>query len=438
MKAFSAKASRALFVFLMSAALLHAYSDPPLDDLAAANAGIALGPGFEGYYNNATALDTLVTVSFGNLHPYSKDLIVSLSVDLPGLTDVVDGAACPQDGMALAASRGTASDPLEALPADGQPDFNCDAEHHSPAPRCDFDADQCAEFETNISVDYSRVNVTFMFGNASASVPFSSTEIAVPQEVVSAMRDSSGLDNLTALVAGDAVVSYWVDDQVYSAGDCVSNPIAFNATIPLSASRSFKVSGRNHLFFLNAPVLREQWFRNNRFDIVVLSQAPLYRARIVLNGNISSNLSFRKFDIQTAEDHYGISSILSTSCDICNGTRPGWMGPRCNGSFTPTGLESSNLSFAYVYEFNTTYEALGTTNLSVIVDDVCGGSGRFDDAVMSRMLSSNSVMENGSAFDPQVARPSTGFREEELGRASLGIGLIGAVLLLSFMNSWLR
>lgn len=418
---------RLIFLLLLSS-VVFGYADPPISEVMGDNTAAAQG--LEGYYNASTANNSAITLYFGN---YNTTLDLSASLDIVGPSLLVDNMAYPVDGLSLIVARGTEQDHLLALPADGFDDFFCDYDWFyggaQYAWRCDFDGDTCAEFENRTFVEYN-VDATFTFRDVSESVPVTSTLVPFPSGVLEEMEDSSGSEMLNVSLDGDVTFIYEINDRASGFGDCSSNYTNFSRSIPFSANRSFTVGGVHKLFFLRAPVLREQWFRNNHFDVVVLSQSPLYKASVSLNGNQSRNFTFKNFTV--VSDHYGMQQILSNRTN-----ETGYSESETNGT-TPVQLEYENHSFSYVYEFNYGYPGLGVNNLSLSVDDNFLGFAQYNESILSRMLSYNgSATETGAPFDGNLSRKSSGFRKEEMASLTVGLGLAAFIVLLAFLNFWL-
>jgi hypothetical protein len=410
------------------------YYSPPLEAIGSNNHGLASG--LEGLYNRSAATGTIITLQFGN---DAKGIYVSSSVDPVGFSYAVDGAACPNDGLALLVARGIETEPPG-----------------------DFDNDGCPESATLLSADYSFASVTFSFRGINESSQFLSTYIPVPDSVLATARDSSGTGNLTVTIRGIVRASYELDNPANSDASCVDNITYAAAVLPIpSTTHSFRVYGRKKLFFLQAPVLREQWFRNNRFDVIVLSQAPIYHAEVRLNNNLSENISMERFMMDNSTGPYGLWEAFSApfnpiaagdnSTNQTNSTNETWPGQALpqlrsgqhwseypmNSSITPSPLEESSNAFSYAYGFNSSYEGIGANNLSLAVWDVCGGNGSVSEPISSRMLSyGGTTLENGSPIDASISRGSVPFTEDTLSRAEISIGLVAVVLLLSFINYW--
>jgi hypothetical protein len=426
------------------------YYTPPLGEVALSNQNIDLNQ-----YNQSMATDALVTISFGP--SFTRDFLVSSSVDAAGMSSEVDGGACPVDGLTLLFARGIQADPLAAK--QGGVDANCtESTAQSLGARCDFDLDQCPEYIRNVTADYGNASVDFSFNNITESVSFSSERVAVPDGILDAMRDSSGADGFNVSLSGSIRVSYLLIDPTFSDGICSEAPRAESTSIPAEFSRSFRIYGRNRLFFLLAPALNEQWHLNNRFDMIVLSQAPIYHAELSRNGNLTKNISMKEFHIDNGP--YGLRQIVSfpynysgsfnlgnasNQSNSTNATmtrfnlsQPGvWAEIQSDSPFTPAQLESDQHPFGFVYEFNSTYEGMGINNLSIMVWDACGRADGYNASLNSRMLSYNgSFMENGSPINANISRGSAPFQQDILGRSSIAIGLVAVVLVLSFVNFW--
>ena len=419
---------RLVFLLLFSSLVFGQYADPPISQVVDNNTLAAQA--LEGYYNASTANNSSINLSFGN---YNTSLNISASLDVVGPSILVDNMTYPLENLSLIVARGHEQEHLLAFPAEGYNDFFCDYDwFHGGAGyawRCDFDGDTCAEFENRTFVVYD-VNVTFTFRNVSAGVPLTSTSVLLPSTVLEEMKNSSGSEVLNVSLEGDVTFIYEINDRNSGFGDCGSNYTNISESIPFSINRSYVVGGEQKLFFLRAPVLREQWFRNNRFNVVVLSQSPLYRAIVFLNGNQSRNFTLRNFSVMS--DHYGVQQILSNRTN-----ETGCSESKSNGTM-PVPLEYENYSFSYIYEFNYSYTGLGVNNLSLSVHDNFLGVAQYDESLLSRMLSYNgSTTETGTPIDENLSRKSSAFRKDEFSSLRMGLGLVAVIVLLAFLNFWL-
>lgn len=420
---------RQWLLLLLAMALANAQlSSPPIADVMQANAH--LGPALENGYNRSIATSSTVPIPF-----YSNPVSVSGSVDIVGMSLMLDNATYPADGLAVLVARGTSQGHLWALPDPGSGDFICNySSLYGPggtlrqdiAWRCDFDHDSCAEYESSTQVVYAGT-AAFTFRNSTYSAPFSSTVVAVPREALDAMKDSSGAEQLNVNIVGTIHFIYYINDRTGSS--CADNYYYATRNLSFHTSRNFTVFGANKLYFLRAPVLREQWFRDNRFDTILLSQSPLYHAEILLNGNRTRDMPLRTFDVSTSPR--GIEEITSSLA-----SPDGWS--EVVNLTTPVPLDAAGNSFSYIYAFNYSYEGLGQNALSLVVDDSFLGSSRYDEALTSRMLSYNGAStENGSPASSTPSRPSAAFSEDYMSSFELVLGLLALLFILSFVNVWL-
>ncbi|MFH0737404.1 MAG: hypothetical protein V1827_02865 [Candidatus Micrarchaeota archaeon] len=422
---------RPIFLLLLVGLSFAQYADPPLSAVMANNA--ALAPALEEAYDNASAFNTTVDLHFDSYHQTAE---ASASIEILGLSPSIDNMSCAMGGLSVLIARGSRMDHLISLSTEGYPDFVCDRDWYLDIPaypwRCDFDTDTCVEYENRTGVDY-RMNVTFSFKDVTRAVPFDSTLIAVPPEVLSAMDSASGNDSLLINISGDLVFFYEIDDRGAAYfGDCGDNYVTMNSSIPVSVSRSFPVGGSRKLFFLGAPVLREQWVRSNSFAPVILTQCPLYQAEISLNGNTTKNMTLRSFSIITGR--YGVQSMVSNDSNI---SLDGWS-EDSSGVASPFQLEKENISFLYAYRFTHRYPGLGDNNLSIHVKDVAQNEVGFNETITSRMLSvGGAFAEDGSPVASVPARPSLAPSSGSLGHIEIVIGLAAMVVIIIFINSWL-
>ncbi|MEW6749164.1 MAG: hypothetical protein AB1295_05645 [Candidatus Micrarchaeota archaeon] len=406
------------------------YAEPPLDSVMDGNRGLSAS--LASLYNSSYAFNSTMDIVLGS---HISSVPVSSSIQILALSPQIDDTACAVDGMAALFARGEEMGVLTALPSEGYPDFPCDSVWFDGpkeyAWRCDFDGDSCAEFVNSSGVFYEDLMATFSFRGISAAVPFSSTVIEIPQEVRDELDSASGNDSLLVEVSGNLTFFYEINDR-QGFGDCGSNYVFFNHSTPISINRSFSVGGSRKLFFLESPVLREQWYRDNRFDVIVLSQCPLYRAEIYENGNLSDAITIRWFSIET--DGYGMMRMRS---EAENATEGGWS-ERSSGVANPFQLERENISYLFAYRFEHGYAGLGDKNISITVRDAALSEDSFNETITSRMLSYHGAYaEDGSPADSVPARPSLAPKQSSLISIEVAFGLISLVILIAFVNSWL-
>jgi hypothetical protein len=402
-----------VLLLLMATLAYSQFYSPPINDVMANNLG--RGYALENGYDGGNAVNsTVILLSAAPAVP------VSGSVNVAGMSLMLDNGTYPEDGLAVLVARGSTQGHLRSSTRGS----TCNYSSH--ASGCDFDNDGCAEYENFTSVVYAY-NVTFRFGNLSVVLSYNGTAVVVPQSVFNAMKNSSGAEQLNVSI--NCTIKFVYDLNDPGNPGCNDHYYYINRSISFSTSRNFTVFGVNKLYFLRAPVLREQWFRDNRFDTIILSQSPLYHAGIWFNGNLTRNLTLRTFSITTGQ--YGIQTMVS------NLTSPDGWSERINLT-TPILLESYPHSFAYAYEFNYSYEGLGRNNLSITVNDSFLGSARYDESLLSRMLSYNGAStENGSPASSVPSRPSAVFSPDSMSSFKLALGFLALLFILSFVNVWL-
>ncbi len=409
---------------------IHCFSPPPAGNVSDYNLGLASS--LDDSFDPALAQNSSVVARFGD---YNQSIPVNSSMDIAGISLLVDNSTSPADGLSVIVARGYLLGHLTSLPG-STPLFSCDRNWFEQMTdetswRCDFDTDFCAEYENSSSAVYD-VNATFSFRNVSENVSMDSNILQVPDAVLAAMEDSSGAEQLQVNLTGSVDFHYVIDNRIFEGGSsCGDNFTNLSASIPVNLSRNFTVSGTKKLFFLRSPILREQWIMSNSFDMVVLSQSPLYYAAVGFNGQRVQEEWLRNYTV--SEGPYGLQEIWS------NLTPAGNASERVNLS-RPIPLEYNNSSFLYSYELNYSYPGLapGVNNLSLTVNDSFLRNATFSDSLSSRYLSyGSSYSEKGTPAAAQPSRPSGSFGLSTLNHVEVGLGLVALVLLLAFVNFWL-
>lgn len=413
-----------LFALLAAASAAQMY-EPPVEDVMDENNG--LGGVLEPSFDNATAVYGSLAFPF-----YPSPVLVNGSVAIAGMSPMIDNATYPADGASLLVARAARQGHLWSLPNPPAGDFICNYSTLYPdgsldptaAWRCDFDHDSCVEYESEAYVLYEGT-ASFTLGGLTSRTPFSSPVVRLPNRILEVMRNSSGAEQLNATVSGTIDFIYRINDP--GTGDCGDNYFYATRNLSFVASRNFTALGTRKLFFLRAPVLREQWHRNNRFDVVVLSQSPLFHADVFLNGNRTRNITLRTFNMTAGA--YGVQQIVSSLS-----APDGWSEKK--GVSTPTPLEAANNSFAYAYEFNYSYPGTGSNILALTVYDVGAGSANYGEQIVSRSLSyGGSTAEEGVPANATPSRPSFRPQQEYLSSMELVLGLLGVLFVLSLANS---
>ncbi len=406
-----------------------AFAQPPIEETIQNNTDMA--GVLDGLYNESLSNSTMLVVTLEN--STEREIPVSASIEIAGMNLFLDNRTYPKDGLSLILARGYEQGHLVAKPSEGYPDFDCDRDWYDGgagfAWRCDFDNDNCVEYENRSSVHFD-INATFIFRDVTANISTASNIIPVPQPILDVMENSSGYEYLNISMNASALFDYEFNDRGFGLFDCTDNTVNETAVIPFSLNASFLVAGKQKLFFLQSPVLREQWFRNNHFDVVVFSQALLYQTNTSLNGEQLGNRTLRTFNVTT--DRYGLQQIISNKTNETD-----WS--ESTGLANPVSLETYNHSFYYVYEFGHRYDGIGENNLSLHVEDSFLGEAAYNATLLSRMLSHNgTTTETGEPMDPEITRKSTGFREGKLSAFEISLGFLGLIIILAFLNFWIN
>lgn len=438
----------AILVFSIQA-VSASYADPPIQSVSDHNLGLLDTKALENAYDSENATISNVSIHLG---AYSAILPVSATLAIAGPSVIIDDSIYPDPYLVILMASGANLSHI-SFHHEGEPDFICDRSNCAPigtgcASHCDFDSDFCVEYENNASFIYD-LNATLKFKNLSVSVPLNVSYLEIPSQILLAMENSSGADTLDVSIGGNATFLYIINDRQMGYGDaCSDRFVNFSSSFPVSMNASFPVAGKNRLFFLKAPILREQWYMNNRFDVVVLSQSPIISSQSFKNGNVTGNITIRSFDI--VDGPFGLERIISNqTCKINDSgqnhsANSSSLPPVCAGFSeyrnltSPYPLSENNLSYAYVYLFSSSYQGIGDNLLSIAIKDSYGRSANYSENITSRMLSyNNEFMENGSAIDPAVSRKSKGWLAGGLSTVQISLGLLSVIVLLLFINSWL-
>ncbi|MBI5223433.1 hypothetical protein HY990_03350 [Candidatus Micrarchaeota archaeon] len=277
----------------------------------------------------------------------------------------------------------------------------CDAGYGPTAGvECDLDLDSCLEYETSSSVNYS-LNLSLTFRNVSRIVPVNSPIVLVPPELLSEMETSSGLEPLIVNLSGNATIIYEVNDREFDGLGCNNNLELYSVSVPINSTRNFSVAGRQKLVFLLSPILPEQWYRNNRFDLVVLSQSPLYNIDNYVNGNLSQRRTLRSFDaVSQNQSDAGGPSNLDYQILWSHPTEATGVAEFENLTL-PIPLERQNYSYSFIYHVNFSYGGpgyLGPNVLSVNLTDSFADNFSFSRLIYSRMLSYGNNSDDGRSI----------------------------------------
>ncbi|MBN1169557.1 hypothetical protein JXA56_00895 [Candidatus Micrarchaeota archaeon] len=385
------------------------------------------------YNNQANATFQANTTEF-TIMVLQREIPILSNFTIAGPSLLLDNITYPVEGLTIIIAANISQGHLWAKPADGLGDFICDADwYNSPSRnhdynwRCDLDNDYCVEFENQTYISYN-MTVNFTLGNFSEAIQSNSTHIPVPESILLAMENASGFEYLDVNIEGNVTYVYEIVDRI--SPDCYTTTVNYNASQTLSLNKSILAGGYQKLFFLQTPILREQWFRNNQFNVVVLSQVPLEYAEITLNGNSSVNYTPRYYSITTNE--FGLQEIISALPNEANWAED------INAS-SPFQLERHNHSFTYIYQFNYSYAGLGQNNLSLYVVDSFENEAYYNETLLSRMLShNNSYTETGISVNASTTRKSGTFEMDSLMNVEIVLGFLSALVILLFLNFWIK
>jgi hypothetical protein len=411
-------------VFLLISISFSFFDDFSLSNLSNANAMISLSD----MYNPNISQNSSVLVAFGRT---SRELYVSTSLDLAGFSTMYENSIYPTEDLSVFFASGSVFSPLTSISSSGYPDFNCNTSFLGDyAWRCDFDSDDCVEYINNTFTEHN-LTTNISFHNYSILAPFNSTML-LPDELIDLMKNSSGSDNLTIHIYGQTSAGYTINDRSMG-NDCSNNYKNYSANFTIDQNYSIPVLGTHSMFFLVAPVLNEQWFRNNRFDVVVLSQAPLSKAGYYFDNSSVSKLTIRHFDFE--QNTYGITYLVSDHSDLNTSNYSESV------NYTkPTPISRENQSYSYIYRFNYSYLGLGNHNLSFYVfDPFKRETSYFNQTLTSRMLSyDNAYMENRMDLDKNLSRPSNQYTIWSIQNVSFVLGGISIIILISFIRFFMR
>ena len=293
---------------------------------------------------------------------------------------------------------------------------------------CDYDNDNCVEYE-NKSYSLKSAQITFCFRNECQTTNTSSNAVSVPDILINQMKNSSGIENLSIEINATISVIYEMNDRYPAGANCHSNTTIINRNFNFYEKKIFMVEGDEILFFLAAPVLREQWYKNNHFDSVVLSTGKLSSFSIYMNNNISKN--FTLYSLNKSTDFFGAQHILSYLNET-NGVS------ESISNILPVSLQEQNQTFGYAYRINHSYEGIGQNNLSLLIVSQFNNEAIFNETILSRMLChSNQYTETGasvSSVDPDSVRKSASFSSDSLTVYIVAIGSIVFLIIVVFIN----
>jgi hypothetical protein len=410
-----------LFLVLLSFCF-SAYQSPPVNSVTLYN--VLKADELSDSFNESIAENDSI-----HLRWYGKNLAINASMRIAGLTLIVDNSTTAGENVRVIIEEGGRMDHLIQK---GSTSLRCDDDFY---PECDFDGDGCAEYEVSTDIFYT-IEINFTFRNVSEVVRADETnenilgvlfkkaitnKVSIPDNIEETMADSSGDENLTVVFNGTATFVYAIDNRSSGGTHCISNKGVVYKTLYFSDNKTYPVQGRNQLLFTVAPVLNEQWFRNNHFDNMVLSQNRIYKAEIYRDDEKQVNFTLYEFNI--TEDSFGLQSIESM---VINDSE--YVGKT---NATPVYLDNETHTYSFLYLFDYSYEGMGENELELVVYDFFGGNKSIKQRIFSKQLSyEGSKTETGEVYDPETTRKSAKFGMDEIRLLEIGVGMVGIVVII--------
>ena len=400
-----------LFIFLFSLPVHALFSSPPTDNVTAHNAAIA--PSLQDAFDPLIATNGTVQFDFYGTNIYWVPIsmhinlsLISASSKLLSLDPSVDNATSAVHSPVLIFAWGNVSLPLDTR---------------------DWEGDDCAEYQLNSSVNRSAT-IVFSFGNLSEKVSTTSNTVPVPAGILEEMKNTPGKDLLVVELNTSFNFTYTVNDQRPSFDEgCSDHILNFSSVIELTDRKNWSVEGDRTLFFLRAPVLGEQWFRNNLFNSVVFSNTRFYNGEISADGN--QTYGFRLYDFNITNDSYGLWYIQSVPLAQSGGIA------EHTAYNAPSPFDPNNFSYNYIYEFNYSYDGIGRNILDLHITSVFNDDYQFSREILSRMLShSGNVSELGGPVNETISRKSMAFQIDSIRGTTIALSLIGVLLVVLLVN----
>ena len=281
--------------------------------------------------------------------------------------------------------------------------------------------------DPKLSFKYNNVTKEVTPGSFFVSVPFSKNELQTNEEEE---MNVSINGNFTFRyhrhdVYQDYVCLGYDDEGGCDSHGCFTFVDDRNVEIkkPFYHSKSYAVENNNFTRLLVAPALREQWYRNNRFDNLIFSKRKFYDAVVKMNGVEIAHLSPYAFDI--IADEYGVESIISNMSNISDFAEHSM-------NITPYLLQKTNHSFSYVYEFNASYDGTGNNELTLEMKDDFFNRYDINENLTSRRISFNNAVE-GNSRNADV-RPGITLEDKGIKPLTIGLGAIGILVIVLLAN----
>ncbi|MEM2908937.1 MAG: hypothetical protein QW590_03800 [Candidatus Bilamarchaeaceae archaeon] len=400
------------------------YTEPPLANITTWNNGraVLLNSFFDSNFSKSSVVVT----------PW-YEISVNGSMAIAGITPLVDNTTTYGSMTRTIVERGHQMGWLT-----GTDGAICDKSRENTT-ACDLDGDGCGEVEKE-SYSFSIIGLTFKFRNVSEYIEpeFAmegvlgqqykhsvSNMVLLPSNVSKEMESASGSETLSIAMNGSMTFVYVIDDRKQSDIGCTTDYKIFEKTIIFQDNLSVYAGGKYHLFFVETPPVNEQWFRNNKISVLVLSQRKIYHAVLIKDGDEVFDAQLRVFNI--TENRVGIKEIYSN--------------PENDSAFlgvvnvTPIPLEQENNSFSYLYRFSYGYPGeLGRTNFELRIADVFLSNDSNEQTVFSRQLSYGNTTETGSPAEWETTRGSVTFEKQSPVLLELLFGMLGIVIVVMLLR----
>jgi hypothetical protein len=276
--------------------------------------------------------------------------------------------------------------------------------------------------------------IGFMIGNNTYYAADEADPMSMPSEAAAMLETANG-KNLTVRMDGNAVFTY--DLEVYSVVctpnsgcSCEKNSQASgekNLTFHCENSVDYEIETQPIVRLLQKPVLKEQWYKNNHFDNLVLANRKIYKAGVEINGSQFGAVTFYSFDVKM--DKYGLESIVTIDAYSANGAE----GKESTVNAVPVPLQVKNDTFRYAYEVNSSYSGLGWNTLTLKAYDDFGQEMEADEQILSRELSfSGNISEsNSETKNTQTLRPSSEWSPLTYNLAFITLGAVGMLAIFA-------
>lgn len=292
------------------------------------------------------------------------------------------------------------------------------------------------EVELTFQEEHRNGAVTFIFREASSITGLSdSSSFILPVP----LRDAISLSNGTELLIMDLDATIELTYERYTVpytprysnftfrgckkGKARIDTVVFSKSF--TDNLTYAVEAGDPEYLLIRPIVNEQWYKNNHFDVLVPARRQFYKAEILLGNDSFANFTLREFEVSNST--YGLHKIHSINHFDAN---------NLSLSVFTTGLHHApvfgDVNFSYVYAINSSYNALGVHRLRLHLHDDFLSNYSYSEEIASRTLSFGNTTEEGRYTSPFSSRPSSPFIFSDLSFYLIPLG--GFILLLVFLR----